>query len=154
MFATGSDRALEHSCLGASQVSLEKTQDHYKPLSLVAFVCHGDNMQDIYGRLDMVFLLRTCCCNAQRVHVPLLRSPYTEGWGAGQLLLLLKTRHSFACHGLRVSLALVYIKRVIDTCFAICSSSRGKLGFYGVCLELTLCLHRLGFLFLFCLDCV
>lgn len=33
---------------------------------------------------------------------------------------------------------LVYINSFIDTCFAICSSSRGKLGFYGVCLELTL----------------
>lgn len=122
-------------------MSSEKTRDHSKPLSLVVLVCHGDNMQDIYRRLDMVFLLRMCCCNAQWVHVPLLRSPYLEGWGAGELLLLPKTRQSFARHGLRVSLALVYINSFIDTCFAICSSSRGKLRFYGVCLELTLSLH-------------
>lgn len=72
-------------------------------------------MQDIYQRLDTVFLLRTGCCNAQWVHVPLLRSPYMEGWGAGELLLLLKTRQSFARHGLRVSLALVYINTFIGT---------------------------------------
>lgn len=141
MFATGSDRAPEHSCLGASQVSLEKTRDHSKPLSLVVLVCHGDNMQAIYRRLDLVFLLRMCCCNAQWVHVHLLRSLLMEGLGSWGASLILKTKQSFPHHGLRASLALVYINSFIDMCFAICSSSRGKLGFYGVCLELTLSLH-------------